>query len=183
MAAVEYVSLRHLLEKGFSVGALATAVEDSGVFFWDLYGRFKLYKLESAEARSALKRLALEYARLEGPSEDDEDAPSGGSDDDLLDLCGWLPGELPDIAKLENSIPNVDRPRSGSKQHDNDLRIIAGLLGVIRGTLGTDAHPAFKTQSELVAWLEAKLTGFGGCSARNLEKKFSEANKLLDSWS
>jgi hypothetical protein len=178
MAKHDFLSLKHCLDLGHSVGVLATAIETVGIFTWDRYGRFMAFDKTSVEAADALDVLARFLAFLESPWDDDE--PDLDDPDSVLSLCGWPRHQLPDLAEDQSS---PQRPRSTpamTKTESSSLPIIGALLLFIRGTGGIGKHPDFKSETKLIDWMTQVVGGYAGLSKRNLEGKFAAAKKVLD---
>lgn len=161
----------------------------------DRYGRNRRFTLEKdpKEIQTLLDLLAKQFESeqwfLVGQGHPDELPP--------LDNCELGTGSHPfdwgwDPAKPNNDMPDFDKmsphevefkaePKSESpKQVDNLHRIIGALLLYIKGENGLQKHPAYDTQSELIATLEKVMDGYAGIKKRNLEGVFAKANKLLD---
>lgn len=58
--------------------------------------------------------------------------------------------------------------------------IIAALLNCISGECpGTEKHPSFKSEAQLIDHIDAFYTGYRGLSKSNLSRKFPEAKRKL----
>lgn len=175
--------LLHGPRHGVSIATLATAIEKYGVQGWDRFGRFKTFKQGDAIFDRALDFLAAEAA-FNSEGREERSPFEYAAEDWETPSYGWREDALPDFKAIEAeqaAAPVQPKRRSAaeSKAEDNNLRIIGGLLGYIKGELGNGKHPDFKTENELIDLLADKLDGFGGVKHRNLQDKFSRAKQLL----
>lgn len=68
----------------------------------------------------------------------------------------------------------------GNRAGTTYLNIIAALLDAINGNLpGTERHPSFANDSELIDAIVKHFSGFSGLSRSNLSRKFPEAKRHL----
>lgn len=128
----ELVTLRHLLEQGTNIGAIATAIEQLGIWGWDRFGRFGL--VSDAYKAGALDILALEHHwqvwHEPGISPLEQ---ALGEEIDVFSSFGWRTDRLPDFAALETGLDT--RPQTSAharsaatKARDTVLLVVAGLM-------------------------------------------------------
>jgi hypothetical protein len=164
-------------------GTLATAIEMHGVHTWDRYGRRRLFLPDSAEAKQALDAIARYYSSLGGHPDDIIDGEDfydmGG------DIFGWPAEQSPNFDELQATIrtdPKPHRPPHAVEKSENaNIGIIGGLLQYIKGELGNQKHPEFRSEDALIEHLELKLKGYAGLSKRNLKDKFALGKAALKS--
>lgn len=175
--SMNFVSIGSLLYNGVAVGAIATAVEQEGVHGWDRYGRFRRFDATSPEGAAALKALADQQAAIER----DEQRPSELDElDSDFSRYGWLESDQPDFKRLAAGEVRVERPQSVAKERNAHLAIIGGLLTIIQGKgKTTPPHPSFESRAQLIELIRAEVGDYPGLSARNLSKKFKEADDVL----
>jgi|JI9StandDraft_1071089.scaffolds.fasta_scaffold74923_3 hypothetical protein len=122
-----FVRLGDLLELGYPVGTLASAVEN-GIYTWDRFGRFLL--ADETARHVALDALAAEYAwqaggRIGLPPR--EVASGLGSP---YSVFGWRTDKLPDLDAIGRGIdqpPPPPRQSSETRKLDSALILIAAL--------------------------------------------------------
>jgi hypothetical protein len=184
-----FVDLRWLLSKKVtSVAVIATAIETSGIYTWDKYGRYKKFDKSTPEAARALTLLGYiyEYENTHQLGEISEQHPldkSEGVDDEYYKY-GWAHEVLPNFQEIQHNQGEVPKPVNGSsmKGDNANLRIIAALLKYIKGeTTGVKKHPSYRdSEADLIEILGEEYSSEGeGFSKRNLEDKFAEAKRIL----
>jgi len=122
-----FVRLGDLLELGYPVGTLASAVEN-GIYTWDRFGRFLL--ADENARHIALDALAAEYAwqaggRIGLPPR--EVASGLGSP---YSVFGWRTDKLPDLDAIGRGIdqtPSPPRQSSETKKYNSALIVVAAL--------------------------------------------------------
>lgn len=174
----EFVTLGVLhFNAGISIGALATAIESSGVWGWDRFGRFSCFGKDSAEVCVVFDRLALQYARNEHPMDLVE---QGDPADDPLWQWGWLKGNLPDFGAVEASRPKPPlRPADIARAEKSKDMLIGALTEFALGDGPWKGRPQFKNQTELIEEFAERYQGMGGMSKRNLEKALPRGRDAL----
>lgn len=183
---VEWVSIGDLLvgPRKVSIAALATAIESAGLHFWDRFGRCVPKAAESEEASRALDLIARVYADRQVPvhmlTSDPDDL--GGEDSPFL-YYGWPENQLPNFKPDSGVSPAIHR--NGHRQPESprevatDLTIIAALLCFIKGELGNEKHPQFRSQAVLIEVLLSGMGSYPGLSERTLQDRFALANKVV----
>lgn len=184
----EFVPLGYLLieprapqGRPWGPGTLATAIERSGIYGWDRFMRFRKFAPNSPEAAQALDALARQ---AQHDPDDRENQPPVERDDGTGSFYsfGWPRDKLPEFAAIEGEDADAPAPpRRGSLRTENaTLAIVGGLLAFIFGELGNKRHPDFRSENQLIEFLEEKCKGYGGLSKRNLQDKFAAAKALMD---
>ena len=190
-----FVSLRMLLgnshifeerPRDISIATLATAIEQSGIYTLDDYGRFRHFNKNEPKNQTALALLASIY-RFENdyqphherhPLEETE-----GDPDDPYDNFGWETEDLPDFVSIRaNQTEKIKRMISSSKRvESNILNIVAALLAYISGeTKGIKKHQSYESDADLIRVIEAEYSVQAiGLHKRNLEKKFALAKLIF----
>ena len=188
-----FISLRDLLGRSHifknssrvvSIADLASAIEQSGIYTWDKYGRCKLFKKDDPEIQKALTLLERIYSFESDFEPKDELHPLELTEDDPDDpYCsfGWENSSLPDFDSIHTSRAEINKKVQINNQRTdaNNLNIIASLLAYIKGEMkGIDKHPSFESEALLIKEIEAEYSRkFTGLSQRNLEGKFAEAKR------
>lgn len=178
---MSFTDLGTFLRRDITTGTLATAIEKDGIDGWDRYGRMKHYAPDSAEAQEALDLLADQAAYtgepgVQSPLDRADMYPEAG-----FWRLGWLDENLPKFDEIAAGQMVDPRPQSTAKRQNADLAIIGSLLLFISGKIGTKRHPEFETEAKLIGLLTDKMAGYPGLSKRNLEDKFAQAKKVIDS--
>lgn len=122
-----FVWIGKLLELGYPVGTLASAVEN-GIYTWDRFGRFLL--ADENARHIALNALAAEYAwqvggRIGLPPREIASGP-----ENPYSIFGWRTDKLPDLCALTREIdqaPPPPRQSSETRKFDSALILIAAL--------------------------------------------------------
>ena len=145
--------------------------------------------LESVKQRQSKKKMSptewISIARKRGlsvPPELGKFFPDGR---DVFQRCEDLDRELSisraeiaSLRKAEQGKAEEGKPLS-AKEHVNLLRVVGALLETFDGQSGTQRHPDFKNQAQLIEHLALKYDGISGLSKRQLEKIFPEAKRNL----
>lgn len=175
----DFISLAWLhFEQRIGIGALATAIENHGVWGWDRFERWRRFDKDSEEQRTALNRLARQ-CELNAQSE--PAAPDLDPTSDPLFFFGWLAADLPDFAADVVSAPQVPKRRGDiARVANTDLTIIGAMLFTLEGKLGCARHPRFSSTAQIIEHIEHHMKGYPGVSKRTLEDRFSRARKLID---
>lgn len=176
----DFLSLGHLyFKEGITAGTLATAIEKVGVFGWDRFDRFKLFKLGAPECEQALDRLARRVAAANNPRDDDPDLDPSS---DPFYFFGWRVSQRPDFEELtEDEEPPPPRRRSDDRKiATTDKLIIAAMLDAMEGRSACGRHPDFPTREKLIQHLAHYMQGYRGVGERTLQSRFSEARGLMD---
>lgn len=180
LSEVEYVSMARLLfERGASVGSLATAIESSGVWGWDRYGRFKLFGPEHRASLDALDRLALHYEKINDP-QDEEYGVHQDPETDRLYLFGWPADQLPSMQESERVVLKPTRPQAASRGENATLRLVEGLRRFCLGLLTDHRHPDCANEDELIAAIVNHSAGRDGLKKATIKSKFKAAFELWD---
>ena len=128
-------TLESVIQQGVTPAAIATAIESSGMYGWDQYGRFRPYTNDSPEAKDALRLIANVYRFESGSYEPDEDRQHpldscAGDFDNPFQMYGW-PGDLKPPFRSEEFNRHREVPSSAtgdSKTNITLLVIVAALL-------------------------------------------------------
>lgn len=97
-----------------------------------------------------------------------------------------IPAKLVDIARAPEAIQPEKKPEATAKpiqdrERDNLHRIIGSLYDFISGHWPEKGkHPNFKSQAQLIEFIQDKYQGMGGLSKRNLQEVLAKAKRLLD---
>jgi hypothetical protein len=184
------VTFYDLLQQGYTVAQLATAVEQYGVTGWDRFGRFADHAPPSKGegARQALDVLAA-FARYERTFEARVVAESANEDaidcsSAIDDFDGWADAPLHHFGWPEDGLPALHyippqpQPTRPAKAPDpfrttTALHIIGALLEFIESR-----HESY-TQSYVMDTLIARHPGLSGITDSNLDKRFAQANVAL----
>ena len=117
---------------------------------------------QTIQAKNAALELRLERAKSEYRK--------------LLQKNAELDSECKRYAANDNRAER-SHPRSEASYQ----RIIGALLSVIHGDLpDIDQHPSIKNESQLIALLADKYSGYEGLSIRSLSEKFPQARRRLE---
>ena len=113
-------------------GALATAIEQGGIWGWDRYGRFRNLPYGSEEAQEALDIIAEEYAYSnQTPYQVDDESEFYRDLIDPLDPAfgfGWAKAVLPSFLRDPSSTANPAPRKSAETRAVSSLhKIISGL--------------------------------------------------------
>jgi hypothetical protein len=197
MVKPAFCSFVYLLNSGFTVGQLASALEEHGVWGWDQFGRYKRFQgIEGSSnpkpeegAPSALKALADVY-------QDQLSTPAGklfswadyfANPAHPIHFFGWPSDALPEF-KNANDLNPMQEPTVDSPITIKTLQTTIGLLlSVVLGNDKWPRHQSIKDQKALVSQLNAyvvrtrrtdKGVNTRGLGVSNLEKIFAAARKL-----
>jgi len=181
-----FLSLRQLLSapQQVTVGTLATAIENHGIYSWDRYGRFKKFSKETPEFQRALELLAMvhKFEDDESPRQDQHPLDEANGLDDPFVQFGWAQEVAPDfkaIRSVQMEAPSKKQPGE-QRMETSNLRIIAALLQYVSGGVtGVEKHPHYKSEAELILTLEAEHKGTAGLSQRNFQDKFAQAKRAM----
>ncbi len=94
-------------------------------------------------------------------------------------LLDWYEkqNQQPELPATPSPEPN---PLSNQKE-TSYLNVIGALLEVINGTApNTEKHPGFKSQAELVNFIDEKYKGAYGLGKTSLDTKFADAKRTLN---
>ena len=143
----DWTSLRDLLRRTISPGAIATAIEKQGISGWDRFGRFHDFEKDADECKHPLDLLAAVYAyeSTEGQPNDDVQHPldeCAGTPGNPFELYGWRTGSVPKFDEEPHTLAPARSKRSAAetKERQSLLVIIAGLMKqckIERGQPGT----------------------------------------------
>lgn len=181
---MELVTLEDLLYEGeVTIGTLATAIEQNGIWGWDRYGRFRHFSHDSDEGKTALDLLAAQSSYMGDPEQ--EVSPL---DDGALQTIspyatfGWKENEEPDFEAIKSGDPEPPspRPQAASKSANAYLVVIGVLLEYIKGeTKGISRHPDFKDEGKMHQVFKACDPKVPGLKDRTLQTKFAKAKQAL----
>ncbi|WP_397533406.1 hypothetical protein [Roseateles sp.] len=184
--ADDFVSVAQLhFELGVSIGALATAIEEKGVWGWDRFGRFVLLppSVQAVPAiqpvqplQDVLNRLAKQHQFNEGPGDLDGDLDPTS---DPLWFHGWRFKDLPDFTGISERQPSPKRAGDIARVENGLYMQIGALLEVIIGYGPWQGHPDVKNQSKLIETLCERFKRMPSMSKRTLETSFARARKAL----
>lgn len=183
-----FITLRQLLSDPLrvTVGTLATAIENAGIYSWDKYGRFKKFDKETAEFQHALELLATVH-RFEDepyPGQGEHPLDESGGPDDPFALFGWAHEVTPNFTTIRSGQTEGPgkKQRGALRAETTYQHIIAALLQYIAGTTtGVKKHPSFSSEADLILTLALEYQGKAGLSQRNLQQKFPEAKRAFNS--
>lgn len=98
----KFWSIAELASTDVSVGKLATAIEISGVYTWDRFGRFRLMgpKNSSDESVELTKQVLEALSRGWKNDEQDLDYFLSMMHETMLSDCGWFESKLPNFDEL-----------------------------------------------------------------------------------
>lgn len=180
MEPVRLVTFYDLLQQGYTVGQLATAVEKYGVTGWDRFGRYGDFAPppKSEGAITALDALAdfheFEVQYYEKRDEEDctpsyelFDSPGTG-----VHRFGWQSDKLPNI---DQSV--ADPPAPGTAKRDAQPRNALLLLGAVLDYLNQREKPP--SQAQVIDKICSRHPDVYGLKEAALEKWFAAANKAL----
>lgn len=190
MEPIRLVTFYDLLQQGYTVAQLATAVEQYGVTGWDRFGRFGDHAPPSKGegARQALDALAA-FARYERNFEArvaaeslDQDAIDGSRAID--DFDGWIDVPLHHFGWPEDALPALHHiplephPPLPGKAPDpfrtsTALHIIGALLDFI------EQRQNAPSQAFLIDTMVGRNLGVSGITKSNLQVRFGQANAAL----
>ena len=181
------MSLAQLLyQHQLAHGTLASAIEQTGVFSWDRYGRFRHFEASSPEALRALELLANAYAASLNADGSDLDGAFFGEEsfrDSGGESFGWPAQQAPDFSAIAQGLQLVDQPRRSTtvqpKTDNANLAIILGLLRFIKGELGNRPHSEYSSETQLIEQIVPHMVDYSGVSVRNLKDKFARAKDLI----
>lgn len=183
-----FVSLRDLLQSSKSISRqqpiaiLATAIESSGIYTWDKYGRYNKFSQDTPEGLFALRLLECVHTFEQGNSDEQHPLDSSADFDDPFSSFGWATRCIPDFNTIKNNQPEVSAKikKPSPRENSSNLRIIAALLEFISGeTPGVKKHPEFVSQAKFIQSLLSPYDGYEGLSQKNLELKFKDAKDSL----
>lgn len=185
--AGSFLSLvRLLFQHQLAHGTLASAIEQTGVFSWDRYGRFRHFEAHSPEALQALELLARTYAAslsadgsdLDGAFFDEESLRDSGGEN-----FGWPAQQAPDFATIAKGLQLVTQPRRSQsvqpKTDNANLAIILALLRFIKGELNNRPHSDYSSEAQLIEQIAPHMVEYPWVSVRNLKDKFARAKNLI----
>jgi hypothetical protein len=179
-----YKTLLHLIgREKISIGILATAIEEGGIWGWDRFGRFKRFTKESTGDDATvyskvLETLAQQHAwRDEGRN--DQQSPLDWAGDSPEDggcfHFGWPESDPPnfeEIAAKASKHPAAPPKKPSAREENNDKVLIGALLQVF-SQKGVN-------QSELIKYLlDHGYDQYEGIKTSTLEAKFAKANASL----
>ncbi len=136
-----FCSLGSLILQGLSVGVLATAIEQDGVYGWDRFGRTS--EADEKRMSKAFDALAL---LLTDPHSDFPTSSAYCGDfrelqmllednwDHTLNLYGWPVGVCPDFEKIKNKSVNVQPLHNNkrSERRNNQHKIICDVISALK---------------------------------------------------
>ena len=171
-------------QRHVSVATLATAIETFGIYTWDQFGRFRLFKVGTPEADRALRLISFVYefesSSSQGETQHPLDACSG--EDDPYWQFGWASEVAPNFdairsGQLENRQPL--RAKRSTREENNNFALIGALLELLLGTSpGGQKLSIYKDQAAVISALESRFGDCDGISKRTLEDKFPKARQL-----
>ena len=184
-----FISLIELLDRPLciTIGQIATAIENRGVYGWDRFGRFAKSDKKNAIKENALDALAKLWREQQAWEEDPKnwDPEEGWIDEfplnDLhiegshpLQFFGWPNAQLPPFHAAEGA--QSPAPPSLLGFSPRALYNITGAL--LRVALSKRERPM--TEAQLINHLVETYKPAHGISKSNLEKQFSKAKRSLD---
>jgi hypothetical protein len=188
-----FCSLYYLINDGISIGQLATAIENHGVYGWDQYGRYQHFKIK-ADANPEGSGIALNVlASIEADFRSNKasklfvlskylDTPSHPAH-----FFGWPSIDLPPLTKIEEEI-NWEHAYEAQLLIKKSTMLLIGLmLQFIKGNEKWPRHSNYSSQQELADDLfayayELEKTGkinTWGLRDSTIKNVFAEANKQL----
>lgn len=130
-----FLSLAHLLNQKISVGTLATAIEEEGVYTWDRFGRFGLAKDE--DRSTAFSLLAAMHAWAMDPdvqgSADPRSPLELAEDYQSPDFCifGWPVERAPNFEKIRLSQSELESRNTASGKRKAPDKFVAALVKLL----------------------------------------------------
>ena len=191
----KFCSFFYLINSGIAVGQLATAVESSGVWGWDKYGRFAKFSVTegkpstpngAGEALDALSSIEAEI-RASKPTEVFMFTKYLDYPAHPIHFYGWPVDELPLFA-IENNAADRRQPFVQELHIKRSTTLLIGLmLQFVKGNHKWAKHPNYKSQEELAQQLfkyaydleKAGKINSWGLRDSTVMKVFAEANKHL----
>lgn len=173
--------------KSPSLGELATAIEESGIYGWDIYGRFKHFAPDSEQGKQVLETIAEEFAWRTGQRSSEKLSPLDWEEGFcVFTKYGWPSDKLPDFKRHESTELEAPEPpmrESSIKKTENaSAAIIGALLAYIKGEVNNHRHPMYRGKDEpLIDELLAAYNDFDGISRSNLINKFALGKAILSS--
>ncbi|MFM7343730.1 MAG: hypothetical protein ACKO3Q_13830 [Betaproteobacteria bacterium] len=190
MDSTRLVTFYELLQQGYTVAQLATAVEHHGVAGWDRFGRYtdQPVKPSSDMAGEALDVLAT-YSRYERAFESDVEAyqletqETGGSraiehfeewSQVPIHHLGWPEGRLPEFGRIE---PSPVPPRRGAGSSTFRDETLLHTIGALLDFIETRHNPP--SQARIIDDILGRHPALSGGKPTTLEKCFARANEAL----
>jgi hypothetical protein len=134
----DYLSLGKAFKQA-SPGAIATAIEKTGIFGWDRFGRWRQFKPDSKEAGRALDAIADVYDYESDPERsirDEEHPLDAGAmyPGYLWELFGWPIGSVPEFVEdTPSRVPQTPARTAGeTRRKQSYLKVIDALLSHIK---------------------------------------------------
>jgi len=130
-----FLSLAHLLNQKISVGTLATAIEEEGVYTWDRFGRFGLAKDE--DRSTAFSLLAAMHAWAMDPHVEISDDPR--SPLEWAEACqspdfyifGWPVERAPNFEKIRLGQSELEPRNTASGKRKAPDKFVAALFKLL----------------------------------------------------
>lgn len=156
-----FLTLGQLLGIKVSVGTLASAIEQQGVYTWDRFGRFG--KANSSDIERALSLLAAQYrweADVEASFRDDPRSPleqSEGDWDNPFDGFGWAAEVAPNFDDIRQTQTEAEPIRPGRTRRKAPDAFVAAFIKLVvelakrDASLDVDAMPGIKTDLHAIA--------------------------------
>jgi hypothetical protein len=179
LTEVDYVSMFQMLDQhGASIGDLATAIESSGIWTWDRYGRFKRFDRDAPQVKQALDRLALAYERNHDPTYDEHPGDNDPEHDPLF-LCGWPADELPKLEQAQLVVRNAPRrPQAVAREENATLRLVEAMRRLCLGLLNDRHHPDCPDENALVNAIVDFSHDREGLGIATVTEKFTKSAAL-----
>ena len=194
-----YNLIELILRRQVAIPVLATAIELGGIYGWDRFGRFRLFKgPDDPHIDRVLDALAAEFDSWWHDSKKQryslsEAAPNvdiymEASPEELGPLYwGWKPEHLPDFDQISANGDAMDLdPKSpkaysavgGQTKGENyNLALIGAFLEMFEGT-SAKMHPDYENMEQLANFFGRQYGGAVGTKS-SLVKKFTAARKVL----
>ena len=168
-----------------SIGDLATAIENHGIYGVDRFGRFRHFKLGSPEFSSALNGLEHQMAW-----ECSQQVPGAPMEQSPADLCealwqgeppvpwailGWPEGQVPDLGAV------IDKPK---RQSDitKIMNSLYTLIATLASSKGIDIrHPRAAQKLEELVLLDPEFADLSIGTLRDIVNKVRGGAKRKDS--
>ncbi len=195
---------RLLLTGRAKVGTIATAIDRHGIYGYDKMGRLlpvgsdpwdqagvldllrKYIHVANGRRTDALKVLDdPEFAKYGWPQEYLPDFAAIAAEPVTPIVQSAPASPIPPSPEVQSALSNASLSAvstASTKGENANLAIIGGLLAIIKGELGCQAHPDFNSQQQVIDLLTRELNGLNGTGERNLKQKFRDANILLEDY-
>lgn len=158
--------------------AIATAIENHGIWGWDRFGRFKFFAPDSVEAQKALDMVAIEY---EYQNQSQPHSLEQEHFHDMFDTehpalgLGWAEDKKPAFTSDSNLPENPVRNKSAETKAGNSLyKIIAALCHGFNFDISEANSTRVATVLDYLGQIDDTLDG------NTIRDHLKIANKLIE---